>query len=250
VPCVQVARSGATERCPRARWAGVPFVMKAGKALNERKVEIRVQFKPPAADLHGNSLNKMRNELVVRSASGANASDSTDAGQRPAVPCRASRLLLSGGQVECAGSMSSPFSGRLWPPPMCCGVGPAPVCCAARQMCIQPDEAIYMKMVLKKPGLEMDAIVSEMDLSYKQRYSESYIPDAYERLLLDALRGDQQHFVRRCGPGAARDGRMAGRHRCALRDVRWPGTQPAGARLRQPGHRLFARPALLSWRQM
>mgnify|MGYP002633870815 FL=1 len=25
----------------------------------------------------------------------------------------------------------------------------------------------------------------------------AYIPDAYERLLLDAVRGDQQHFVRR-----------------------------------------------------
>ncbi len=40
--------------------------MKAGKALNERKVEIRVQFKPPAAGIHGHSLNEMRNELVVR----------------------------------------------------------------------------------------------------------------------------------------------------------------------------------------
>lgn len=53
-----------------ARWAGVPFVMKAGKALNERKVEIRVQFKPPAAGIHKNSLNGMRNELVVRDAGG------------------------------------------------------------------------------------------------------------------------------------------------------------------------------------
>ena len=56
-----------------ARWAGVPFVMKAGKALNERKVEIRVQFKPPAAGIHKNSLNEMRNELVVRAASFAHA---------------------------------------------------------------------------------------------------------------------------------------------------------------------------------
>ena len=80
---------------------------------------------------------------------------------------------------------------------------------AGHQMRVQPDEAIYMKMVLKRPGLSMEPIVSEMDLSYKQRYSESFIPDAYERLLLDALRGDQQHFVRRqvaalhcmCSPG-------------------------------------------------
>lgn len=46
------------------RWAGVPWIMKAGKALNERKVEIRVQYKPPAAGIHPN-LNEMRNELVV-----------------------------------------------------------------------------------------------------------------------------------------------------------------------------------------
>ncbi len=46
------------------RWFGVPFVMKAGKALNERKTEIRVQFKPPTAPIHGEAEN-MRNELVV-----------------------------------------------------------------------------------------------------------------------------------------------------------------------------------------
>ena len=39
--------------------------MKAGKALNERKVEIRVQYKPPAASIHGEVIDQMRNELVV-----------------------------------------------------------------------------------------------------------------------------------------------------------------------------------------
>lgn len=34
------------------RWAGVPFIMKAGKALNERKVEIRIQFSPPPGVEH------------------------------------------------------------------------------------------------------------------------------------------------------------------------------------------------------
>ena len=47
------------------RWDGVPFILKAGKALNERKVEIRIQFKPPASDLSLN-LNQLRNELVMR----------------------------------------------------------------------------------------------------------------------------------------------------------------------------------------
>lgn len=31
------------------RWDGVPFILKAGKALDDRKAEIRVQFKPPPA---------------------------------------------------------------------------------------------------------------------------------------------------------------------------------------------------------
>ncbi len=69
--------------------------------------------------------------------------------------------------------------------------------CLLPQLRLQPDEAIYMKIVVKKPGLEMESIVSELDLSYKQRYGDTYIPDAYERLILDAIRGDQQHFVRR-----------------------------------------------------
>ena len=36
-----------------ARWAGVPFVLKAGKALNERKAEVRIQFRSPASGLFG-----------------------------------------------------------------------------------------------------------------------------------------------------------------------------------------------------
>ena len=33
-----------------ARWEGVPFILKAGKALNERKAEVRIQFRePPSA---------------------------------------------------------------------------------------------------------------------------------------------------------------------------------------------------------
>ncbi len=31
---------------------------------------------------------------------------------------------------------------------------------------LQPGEAIYAKMVVKKPGLEMDYEMSELDLSY------------------------------------------------------------------------------------
>eukprot|EP00594_Rhizosolenia_setigera_P006475 CAMPEP_0178950092 /NCGR_PEP_ID=MMETSP0789-20121207/6449_1 /TAXON_ID=3005 /ORGANISM="Rhizosolenia setigera, Strain CCMP 1694" /LENGTH=702 /DNA_ID=CAMNT_0020630757 /DNA_START=53 /DNA_END=2161 /DNA_ORIENTATION=- len=49
------------------RWAGVPFILKAGKALNERKAEMRIQFKDtPAAGFLFNNSEVPRNELVIR----------------------------------------------------------------------------------------------------------------------------------------------------------------------------------------
>jgi glucose-6-phosphate 1-dehydrogenase len=47
------------------RWKGVPFIMKAGKALNERKAEMRIQFKDPpsAAGIFECSYCCPRNEL-------------------------------------------------------------------------------------------------------------------------------------------------------------------------------------------
>ena len=35
-----------------------------------------------------------------------------------------------------------------------------------------------------------------MDLTYKRRFTEAKIPEAYEALILDALRGDHSNFVR------------------------------------------------------
>ncbi|KAL0079026.1 glucose-6-phosphate dehydrogenase [Phycomyces blakesleeanus] len=45
------------------RWEGVPFILKAGKALNEAKVEVRIQFRHVPGNLYGGSA---RNELVMR----------------------------------------------------------------------------------------------------------------------------------------------------------------------------------------
>lgn len=53
---------------------------------------------------------------------------------------------------------------------------------------------------LARAGLEIDTAISELDLDYRQRYPGVVIPDAYPRLILDSIRGDQQHFVRRCAP--------------------------------------------------
>ena len=35
---------------------------------------------------------------------------------------------------------------------------------------LQPNEAIYMKMALKEPGLQMRPIMSELDLTYRVRW--------------------------------------------------------------------------------
>ncbi|CAN0261586.1 unnamed protein product, partial [Phaeothamnion confervicola] len=49
------------------RWDGVPFIFKAGKALNEHKAEIRIQFKDvPGAGFAFAGQNCPRNELVLR----------------------------------------------------------------------------------------------------------------------------------------------------------------------------------------
>ncbi|KAL0357739.1 UNVERIFIED_CONTAM: Glucose-6-phosphate 1-dehydrogenase, chloroplastic [Sesamum calycinum] len=113
-----------------ARWDGVPFLMKAGKALHNRRAEIRVQFRHVPGNLYnrnfGTDLDRATNELVIR---------------------------------------------------------------------VQPDEAIYLKINNKVPGLGMRLDRSNLNLLYKARYSKE-IPDAYERLLLDAVEGERRLFIR------------------------------------------------------
>ncbi|PKA63801.1 Glucose-6-phosphate 1-dehydrogenase 2, chloroplastic [Apostasia shenzhenica] len=113
-----------------ARWDGVPFLMKAGKALCNRRAEIRVQFRHVPGNLYkgslGTDLDLATNELVIR---------------------------------------------------------------------VQPDEAIYLKINNKIPGLGMRLDRSTLNLHYAARYSKE-IPDAYERLLLDAIEGERRLFIR------------------------------------------------------
>jgi len=61
---------------------------------------------------------------------------------------------------------------------------------------IQPSEAVYLKLNAKTPGLYTRALPTDMDLTYKRRFSDNKIPEAYEALLLDALKGDHSNFVR------------------------------------------------------
>ncbi|CAM9253697.1 unnamed protein product, partial [Heterosigma akashiwo] len=61
------ARPPATMYIKNKRWDGVPFIMKAGKALDERKAEIRIQFKPaPAGTFQFAGHACPRNEMVIR----------------------------------------------------------------------------------------------------------------------------------------------------------------------------------------
>jgi glucose-6-phosphate 1-dehydrogenase len=61
---------------------------------------------------------------------------------------------------------------------------------------IQPSEAVYLKLNTKSPGLHTDAVPVDMDLTYKRRFEDALIPEAYEVLILDALKGDHSNFVR------------------------------------------------------
>ena len=107
------------------RWAGVPFILTAGKALQEKKVEVRIVFREAPCqvpELRG----ACRNELVVR---------------------------------------------------------------------VQPDERVYWRVANKVPGLEeLQVEPRRMNLMYTHTEVKG-MPDAYERLVLEVLRGDATNFV-------------------------------------------------------
>ncbi len=60
---------------------------------------------------------------------------------------------------------------------------------------IQPDEGISLKFGLKIPGAGFKVKQTSMDFSYSS-LSDSYLADAYERLLLDAMQGDSMLYNR------------------------------------------------------
>ncbi|MDU6259641.1 MAG: glucose-6-phosphate dehydrogenase [Haemophilus parainfluenzae] len=60
---------------------------------------------------------------------------------------------------------------------------------------IQPDEAISMRFGLKKPGAGFEAKEVSMDFRYAD-LADAQVLTAYERLLLDAMKGDATLFAR------------------------------------------------------
>jgi glucose-6-phosphate 1-dehydrogenase len=60
---------------------------------------------------------------------------------------------------------------------------------------LQPEEAIRLSFGVKQPGNTMEMAPATMDFHYQERFGQAP-PDAYERLLADALLGDQTLFLR------------------------------------------------------
>ena len=59
---------------------------------------------------------------------------------------------------------------------------------------IQPNEGIHMTFSTMRPGMNIDLQAVQMDFDYGHSFSKP-LPEAYERLLLDALRGDRTLFM-------------------------------------------------------
>jgi glucose-6-phosphate 1-dehydrogenase len=117
-----------------ARWDGVPFLLRAGKGMNGRMTEIRVQFREIPGKMF-NLANRAPNELVIR---------------------------------------------------------------------VQPDEAIFFRILSKVPGLGMDLEPRELNLHYGTAFTQ-VIPDAYEDLLHDVITGEKSLFIREDELAAAWD---------------------------------------------
>jgi glucose-6-phosphate 1-dehydrogenase len=60
---------------------------------------------------------------------------------------------------------------------------------------IQPDEGVSLQIQTKRPGPKLCMGSLDLNFKYKDIYQDA-MPDAYERLLLDVMLGDQTLFIR------------------------------------------------------
>jgi glucose-6-phosphate 1-dehydrogenase len=61
---------------------------------------------------------------------------------------------------------------------------------------IQPDEGVHLRFEAKAPDTVAETRSVDMDFHYAEAFGPTAIPEAYERLLLDALQGDAALFTR------------------------------------------------------
>lgn len=63
-------------------------------------------------------------------------------------------------------------------------------------LCIQPHEGIHLRFEAKVPDTDAEMRSVDMEFHYDEEFGESAIPEAYERLLAEALEGDPTLFTR------------------------------------------------------
>lgn len=140
------------------RWDGVPFVLKAGKAVNDSKVELRVQFHQVpgvVSDLGA----CVANELVVL------------VQPEPAIYWKVQNKV-PGLRFEVE-----------------------QVCHASLPLCLGCLRRGTLLRALVLHTCACDRVQVRMDLLYAKSYLLEQMPEAYERLLLEALVSDHSHFV-------------------------------------------------------
>lgn len=64
---------------------------------------------------------------------------------------------------------------------------------------LQPDEGVELEVMNKIPGIASQLHIHEnkLDLSFSETYEDMRVVDAYERLMLEVINGNQSWFVRR-----------------------------------------------------
>ncbi len=110
------------------RWQGVPFYLRAGKAMKERVTEVKIVFGRIPMSFFGKATDAIRNNVLT--------------------------------------------------------------------LRIQPNEGINLGFMAKVPGVEFALANVNMRMRYAEVFSKKPA-EAYERLLLDAMRGDTTLFPRR-----------------------------------------------------
>jgi glucose-6-phosphate 1-dehydrogenase len=63
-------------------------------------------------------------------------------------------------------------------------------------ICIYPDEGIHLRFEAKKPDSIHETSSVNMEFHYRDYYNSTTLPDAYERLLMDVMKGDASLFAR------------------------------------------------------
>ena len=107
------------------RWQGVPFYLRSGKGLDDKRTEIVIQFRRPPHLMFPQEIGP--NILAIQ---------------------------------------------------------------------VQPDEGLHIEFQAKTPDEKMELKPVDLEFHYDDSFGGQAIPDAYERLLLDAINGDASLFTR------------------------------------------------------